>query len=234
MAAYGTDGRCLMRVLQEELDDPDPGTAAAARSAPEPRFAEPPDPRLVELAQRHLRSRPIELDVRKMAPGRRDRRDAQDPRGRARRARLGARARGRRRLVAGDRARPARRRFDDEVAVALADLLRARRRRAPAWITTVPSARLRRRRCSTSPSGSPPSSASPHARADRAHRRPPAPARDGERRPAGGERARGVPGHRLTAARAPACCSTTAACPAGRSRWSAASCAAPAPRRSSR
>jgi ATP-dependent DNA helicase RecQ len=34
----------------------------------EPRFAQPPDPRLVELAQRHLRSRPIELEVKKMAP----------------------------------------------------------------------------------------------------------------------------------------------------------------------
>jgi ATP-dependent DNA helicase RecQ len=33
-----------------------------------PRFADPPDPALVELAQRHLRSRPIELEVKKMAP----------------------------------------------------------------------------------------------------------------------------------------------------------------------
>ena len=34
MAAFGADGRCLMRALQEELDDPDPSTAGSARSAP--------------------------------------------------------------------------------------------------------------------------------------------------------------------------------------------------------
>ena len=35
MERFGADGRCLMRVLQEELDDPEPArTAGAARSAP--------------------------------------------------------------------------------------------------------------------------------------------------------------------------------------------------------
>ena len=43
MAAFGADGRCLMRALQEELDDPDPQTAGAARSAPAPRYDAPLD-----------------------------------------------------------------------------------------------------------------------------------------------------------------------------------------------
>ncbi|MCW2967184.1 MAG: ATP-dependent helicase, RecQ family, partial [Solirubrobacteraceae bacterium] len=71
MARFGTDGRCLMRTLQEELDGAggvpitDCGRCSVCTA---PRFAQPPDPALVELAQRHLRSRPIELEVRKMAP----------------------------------------------------------------------------------------------------------------------------------------------------------------------
>ena len=68
MAAYGTDGRCLMRVLQEELDDPDPRDCGRCSVCTGPRFAQPPAAELVERAQRHLRSRPIELEVRKMAP----------------------------------------------------------------------------------------------------------------------------------------------------------------------
>ncbi|HEY5318110.1 MAG TPA: RecQ family ATP-dependent DNA helicase [Solirubrobacteraceae bacterium] len=68
MAAFGTDGRCLMRVLQEELDDPDPRDCGRCSVCTAPRFAEPPAPALVELAGRHLRSRPIELEVKKMAP----------------------------------------------------------------------------------------------------------------------------------------------------------------------
>jgi len=68
MAAFGTDGRCLMRVLQEELDDPAPSDCGRCSVCTAPRFAEAPDPALVERAQRHLRSRPIELEVKKMAP----------------------------------------------------------------------------------------------------------------------------------------------------------------------
>src|SRR5262249_15545378 len=68
MAAFGADGRCLMRVLQEELDDPDAGDCGRCAACTAPRFAAPPDPRLVELAARHPRSRPIELDQKKMAP----------------------------------------------------------------------------------------------------------------------------------------------------------------------
>jgi ATP-dependent DNA helicase RecQ len=68
MAAFGSDGRCLMRVLQEELDDPDASDCGRCSMCTAPRFARPPDPALVELAGRHLRSRPIELEVKKMAP----------------------------------------------------------------------------------------------------------------------------------------------------------------------
>ncbi len=46
MAQFGADGRCLMRALQEELDDPDPSDCGRLRaSAPEPRFAGPARPR---------------------------------------------------------------------------------------------------------------------------------------------------------------------------------------------
>ncbi|MGB9185665.1 MAG: RecQ family ATP-dependent DNA helicase [Solirubrobacteraceae bacterium] len=72
MAAFGTDGRCLMRVLQEELDDGWVGSGSRdcgrCSVCTAPRFATPPAPELVELAARHLRSRPIELEVKKMAP----------------------------------------------------------------------------------------------------------------------------------------------------------------------
>ncbi|MBB4660754.1 RecQ family ATP-dependent DNA helicase [Conexibacter arvalis] len=137
MAAFGTDGRCLMRALQEELDDPEPADCGRCSVCAGPRYAAPPDERLVEQAQRHLRSKPIVLEQRKMAP---------DPAGTMRKipvdalvapgfalARLGdggwwpAIERG---LRAG--------RLDDEVAVALAEALRGAGV-APAWVTDVPS-----------------------------------------------------------------------------------------------
>jgi ATP-dependent DNA helicase RecQ len=68
MAAFGADGRCLMRALQEELDDPSPADCGRCSACAGPRFAAPPDPSLVEAAGRHLRSKPIELEVKKMAP----------------------------------------------------------------------------------------------------------------------------------------------------------------------
>jgi ATP-dependent DNA helicase RecQ len=68
MARFGADGRCLMRALQEELDDPDPQDCGRCAVCTAPRFADPPAPALVEQAGRHLRSRPIELEVKKMAP----------------------------------------------------------------------------------------------------------------------------------------------------------------------
>jgi ATP-dependent DNA helicase RecQ len=140
MAAFGVDGRCLMRVLQEELDDPDAQDCGRCSVCTAPRFAQPPDPALVEVAQRHLRSRPLELDVKKMAP---------DVTGTMRKipeavriepgwalARFGdggwwpAIERG---LGAGE--------FDAEVVVGLADMLRAAGEPV-SWVTSVPSVRL--------------------------------------------------------------------------------------------
>ncbi|HEY2769630.1 MAG TPA: RecQ family ATP-dependent DNA helicase [Solirubrobacteraceae bacterium] len=68
MAAFGSDGRCLMRTLQEQLDDPSPSDCGRCSVCAGPRFAAALDPALVEAAGRHLRSRPIELEVKKMAP----------------------------------------------------------------------------------------------------------------------------------------------------------------------
>jgi ATP-dependent DNA helicase RecQ len=141
MAAYGTDGRCLMRVLQEELDDPDPQDCGRCSVCTAPRFAQQPAAGLVELAQRHLRSRPLGLDAKKMAPSpetgamRKIPVDAQIDPGWAL-ARVGdggwwpAIERG---LRAG--------RFDDEIVAALADVLRGAGA-GPSWVTHVPSERL--------------------------------------------------------------------------------------------
>jgi ATP-dependent DNA helicase RecQ len=144
MARYGADGRCLMRVLQEELDDGwvGSGSGDCGRCAvcTAPRFADAPDPRLVELAGRHLRSRPIELEVKKMAPDahgamRKIPEDARTEPGWAL-ARFGdggwwpAIARG---LRDGT--------LDEEVVQALGDLVRAQVPSA-AWLCAVPSERL--------------------------------------------------------------------------------------------
>jgi ATP-dependent DNA helicase RecQ len=140
MAAFGTDGRCLMRVLQEELDDPHTRDCGRCSVCTAPRFAQPPARALVELAERHLRSRPLELEVKKMAPDaagtmRKIPDDARTERGWAL-ARFGdggwwpAVERG---LRSRD--------FDDEVVVGLADILRGAATPV-AWVTTVPSAGL--------------------------------------------------------------------------------------------
>jgi ATP-dependent DNA helicase RecQ len=140
MAAFGTDGRCLMQVLQEQLDDPDAADCGRCSVCTGSRFAGPLDPELVELAGRHLRSKPIELEVKKMAP---------DASGTMRKipvdvlvepgwalARFGdggwwpAIERG---LRSGE--------FEADVVLALADVVRGAGIRA-AWITTVPSMRL--------------------------------------------------------------------------------------------
>jgi ATP-dependent DNA helicase RecQ len=68
MAAFGADGRCLMRALQEELDDPEPGDCGVCAVCTSPRFDGPLDPALVRAAALHLRSKPLVLDVKKMAP----------------------------------------------------------------------------------------------------------------------------------------------------------------------
>jgi ATP-dependent DNA helicase RecQ len=140
MAAFGADGRCLMRALQEELDDPEPADCGRCSVCTAPRFATPPAPALVELAQRHLRSRPLALEVRKQAPDatgamRKIPEDVRTEPGWAL-ARVGdggwwpAIDRG---LRDG--------RLDDEVVVALADVVRGAGV-GPAWVTAVPSVAL--------------------------------------------------------------------------------------------
>jgi ATP-dependent DNA helicase RecQ len=140
MAAFGADGRCLMRTLQEELDDPEAKDCGRCSVCTAPRFAQPPDPALIELAGRHLRARPVELEAKKMVP---------DATGTMRKipehvrtepgwalARLGdggwwpAVERG---LREGS--------FEHELVVGLADVLRGASTPV-AWITTVPSTRL--------------------------------------------------------------------------------------------
>jgi ATP-dependent DNA helicase RecQ len=141
MERFGADGRCLMRTLQEELDDPHPTDCGRCSVCTQPRFATPPDPGLVELAGRHLRSAPIELEVKKMAPN----------------------AAGQMRKIAEDvRTEPgwALARFGDggwwpaverslrdgaldaEVLAGLAEMVRGAGV-APAWVTPVPSVRAR-------------------------------------------------------------------------------------------
>jgi ATP-dependent DNA helicase RecQ len=138
MANFGADGRCLMRTLQEQLDDPAPTDCGRCAVCTAARFAAPLDPALVELAGRHLRSRPIELEVKKMAP---DASGAMRKLPEERRTEPGwALAR------FGDGGWwPAVQRgleggmFEDDVVDALADIARAA---APAWVCAVPSARL--------------------------------------------------------------------------------------------
>jgi ATP-dependent DNA helicase RecQ len=69
MAAFGADGRCLMRALQEELDDPEPADCGRCAVCAGPRCAGPLDPVLTREAALLLRSRPLALEVKKMAPG---------------------------------------------------------------------------------------------------------------------------------------------------------------------
>ncbi len=138
MAGFGSDGRCLMRVLQEQLDDPAPSDCGRCSVCAGPRFAAPLDPALVEAAGRHLRSTPIELEVRKMAPDtsgimRKIPDDVRVEPGWAL-ARFGdggwwpAVQRG---LESGE--------FEDDVVEALADIVRAG---GVGWVTSVPSVRL--------------------------------------------------------------------------------------------
>ncbi|MGH2899893.1 MAG: RecQ family ATP-dependent DNA helicase, partial [Solirubrobacteraceae bacterium] len=68
MASFGADGRCLMRALQEELDDPGPQDCGRCSVCTAPRYDGPLDPGLVREAIDHLRSQPLTLDAKKMAP----------------------------------------------------------------------------------------------------------------------------------------------------------------------
>ena len=145
---FGADGRCLMRALQEELDDPDPRDCGRCAVCTAPRFDGPLDPALVRAAALHLRSRPLVLEAKKMAP---------DAEGAMRKIPEDVRARG------GARAGAARRRRLGP-AGAVRAARRALRRRAgrrggrgrpragarrSRWVAAVPSPR-RRRSCPTS------------------------------------------------------------------------------------
>src|SRR3954466_15527897 len=68
MAGFGSDGRCLMRALQEELDDPDPQDCGRCSVCAGPRWDGPLDADLVRDGAIHLRSRPVLVEVKKMAP----------------------------------------------------------------------------------------------------------------------------------------------------------------------
>ncbi|HWT25085.1 MAG TPA: RecQ family ATP-dependent DNA helicase, partial [Solirubrobacteraceae bacterium] len=68
MAAFGADGRCLMRALQEELDDPDPADCGRCAVCAGSRYDGRLDPALVQAATLLLRSRPIVLEPKRMAP----------------------------------------------------------------------------------------------------------------------------------------------------------------------
>ena len=139
MAAFGADGRCLMRALQEELDDPEPRDCGRCAVCAGPRFAEPLDPELVRAAALHLRAKPLLLEVKKMAPSedgamRKIPEDVRAEEGRAL-ARLGDG--GWDPLVQSGRRAG---RFDDELVAAAAEAVRAWG--APiAWVTAVPSQR---------------------------------------------------------------------------------------------
>jgi ATP-dependent DNA helicase RecQ len=140
MAAFGTDGRCLMRTLQEQLDDPDAADCGRCSACTAPRYADAPDRELVRAGQTALRSRPVAFDPKRMAPEqgsgkmRKIPDDARTEPGRAlaRRGDAGWDAQVRAELESG--------RLGDDVVAALADLVRGWGAR-PAWVAAVPSRR---------------------------------------------------------------------------------------------
>jgi ATP-dependent DNA helicase RecQ len=140
MAAFGTDGRCLMRTLQEQLDDPDAADCGRCSACTAPKYADAPDRELVRAGQTALRSRPVSFDPKRMAPEqgsgkmRKIPDDARTEPGRAlaRRGDAGWDAQVRAELESG--------RLGDDVVEALADLVRGWGAR-PAWVAAVPSRR---------------------------------------------------------------------------------------------
>ena len=139
MAQLGADGRCLMRALQEELDDPAPEDCGRCSVCAGPRYDGPLDPELVREASLHLRSRPLVLEVKKMAP---------DAEGAMRKIPEAVRAEEGRALArlgdggwdplvqAGRKAG----RFDDELVAAAAEVVKAWGI-APRWVAAIPSQR---------------------------------------------------------------------------------------------
>jgi ATP-dependent DNA helicase RecQ len=139
MAAFGADGRCLMRALREELDDPAAADCGRCSVCAGPRFGEAPDPGLVREAALVLRSKPLVLEVKKMAP---------DAHGAMKKLPEDVRAEEGRALARlGDGGwdpvvQAARRegRFPDELVTAAAELVRAWAIPAD-WLAAVPSRR---------------------------------------------------------------------------------------------
>jgi ATP-dependent DNA helicase RecQ len=140
MAEYGADGRCLMRALQEELDDPEPEDCGRCSVCAGPRLDLELDPELVRAGQRHLRARPLVLEPKKMAP---------DPEGKMRRIPEGVLVEEGRALarhgdagwapLIADGLRDGR--LDHELVAAAAELVRTWG--VPVeWVTTVPSRRV--------------------------------------------------------------------------------------------
>lgn len=139
MAGFGSDGRCLMRALQEELDDPDPQDCGRCSVCAGARFDGPLDATLVRDGAIHLRSRPVVVDVKKMAPDADGRMKKIPEHVRAEEGRALARFGdgGWDKLVQAGRASG---RFEDELVTAAAETIRTWG--APvAWVTAVPSLR---------------------------------------------------------------------------------------------
>ena len=140
MAAFGADGRCLMRALQEELDDPSPADCGRCSVCTAPVHDVALDEGLVAAAARTLRSRPLTLEPKKMAPDRETgvmRRIPadfviSDGRALARAGDDGWDPLIRRALASG--------RVGDDLVDALADLVRTWRP-AASWVTAVPARR---------------------------------------------------------------------------------------------
>jgi ATP-dependent DNA helicase RecQ len=140
MASFGADGRCLMRALQEELDDPGPADCGRCSVCAGPRYDGPPEGALVRAALEHLRSQPLTLDVKKMSP---------DADGRMRRIPAEYQlAEGRALARIGDGGwdplvQAGRRggRFDDELVQAAAALVRGWAPRVT-WVAAIPSTRV--------------------------------------------------------------------------------------------
>jgi ATP-dependent DNA helicase RecQ len=140
MAEFGADGRCLMRALQAELDDPDPADCGRCAVCTAPRYDAALDPALARAAHEHLRSKPLTFEAKKMAP---------DPGGKMSKIPEDARTEDGRGLArlgdggwdpaiqAGLRAG----RLDDELVDAAVAAIRAWGVRVD-WVAAVPSARL--------------------------------------------------------------------------------------------
>jgi ATP-dependent DNA helicase RecQ len=143
MAGFGSDGRCLMRALQEELDDrvggSDSQDCGRCSVCAGPRFDGPLDEGVVREAWLHLKSRPVLLEVKKMAPGADGRMKKIPDAVRAQEGRALARM--------GDggwdplvRAGRAAGRFDDDLVAAAVETVRSWG--VPVgWVTAIPSRR---------------------------------------------------------------------------------------------